>query len=130
MKSTRRTYGNELETYLRARCTAPSTVWDRDYSSVEAYVKSVAANRERWRDVLGRFDGDAIETSDVYTRPYHDGDDYVAEWVTFDFLPDVNNRAVVAVPKNASGKPPVVICQHSLNRSPFHVLGAVAPNGL
>ena len=51
-------YRKELEDYLgtwiidgyRDRADA---AWSRDYSSEEAYEKSVEPNRERWRAVLG-----------------------------------------------------------------------------
>jgi len=48
-----RTYANELETYLVARATAAARTWSRDYSSQEAYLRSVEPNRRAWRDVLG-----------------------------------------------------------------------------
>jgi len=124
-----RTYANELETYLVARATAEATTWERDYSSVEAYLRSVAGHRERWREVLGRFDADAVADPEVWTRPFHDGDDYRAEWVCFEFLPGVVSRAVVAVPKGVEGRPPVVICQHGIGSSTFHVFGYLNPQG-
>jgi len=95
---------------------------------VEAYLRSVEPNRQAWRDVLGRFEHDAVEEPKVWTRPFHDGDDYRAEWVNFEFLPGVVSRAVVAVPKGVEGKPPVVICQHGIGSSPFHVFGFLNPS--
>lgn len=123
-------YANELETYFVGRCTATSNAWRRDYSSVAAYLESVKPNRERWRDVLGRFEQDAVSSPKVWTRPFHDGDDYSAEWVNFEFLPGVVSRAVVALPKKAEGKPPVVVCQHGIGSSPFHIFGYIDDNRL
>ncbi|MBM4049953.1 MAG: hypothetical protein FJ279_33060, partial [Planctomycetes bacterium] len=54
------TYSNELETYLVNRVTGPAVTWKRNYSSVKAYLKSVAPNRERWRAVLGCFEQDRV----------------------------------------------------------------------
>jgi len=125
-----RCYANELETYLVARASAEATTWRRDYSSVEAYLASVEGHRQRWGDILGRFDRDAVAEPEVWTRPFHEGDDYRAEWVFFEFLPGVVSRAVVALPKGVEGKPPVVICQHGLSCSPFHVFGWLEPQGL
>jgi len=123
-----RTYGNELETYLVSRATANATGWNRDYSSLEAYAESVKPNREMWHDVLGRFRGDGVREGEIQTRPFHAGDDYTAEWVQMEFLPGVMSRAVVAVPKATKGKPPVVICQHGIGSSPFHVFGYLNPS--
>ena len=55
-----RLYANELEGYLVSRAMAPGTSWSRDYTSESAYLKSIEGNREAWRDVLGRFEGDAV----------------------------------------------------------------------
>ena len=123
-----RTYGNELETYLVERNTSDARGWSRDYSSIDAYLQSVAANREAWHDVLGHFDQDRVEGAEVATRPFHEGVDYRAEWVQFEFLPGVMSRAVVAVPKKVDCPPPVVICQHGIGSSPFHVFGFLNPN--
>jgi len=123
-------YKNELETYLVSRCLRETTAWHRDYSSVEAYLASVAPNRERWRDVLGRFDDDGVTPCEITTRPFHQGDDYTAEWVQFEFLPGVVSRAVVALPRQITEPPPVVICQHGIGSSPFHIFGYIDPQGL
>ena len=124
-----RTYANELETYLVGRATAAAQTWKRDYSSVEAYLASVESNRLAWRDVLGHFEPDAATVPRVWTRPFHEGEDYRAEWVNFEFLPGVVSRAVVAMPTRCGAKPPVVICQHGIGSSPFHVFGFLNPSG-
>ncbi|MCK5802086.1 MAG: hypothetical protein KAI66_04605 [Lentisphaeria bacterium] len=124
-----RLYANELETYLAGRCTGAGVTWHRDYGSVEAYLTSTAPNRQAWRQVLGCFEMDEVLEPAVCTRPFHDGDDYTAEWVSFEFLPGVVSRAVVALPrKTAHAKPPVVICQHGIGSSPFHVFGHINPS--
>lgn len=120
-----RLYGNELETYLVGRCCADGRTWERDYSCEAAYLLSVAPNREAWHDVLGRFGADVVEGAQVRSRPFHRGCDYVAEWISVEFLPGVVSRAVVAVPPDAESPPPVVICQHGIGSSPFHVFGGL-----
>lgn len=125
-----RLYANELETYLASRCTGSGSSWARDYSSVEAYLRSVQPQREAWRDVLGRFEQDAVAAAEVATRPFHSGDDYEAEWVQFEFLPGVVSRAVVAVPAETGAEPPpVVVCQHGIGSSPFHAFGFLNESG-
>lgn len=125
-----RAYANELETYLVGRATAEARTWERDYSSVEAYLRSVEPQRRRWRDVLGHFEDDAPSAREVHTRPFHDGDDYRAEWIQFEFLPGVVSRAVLALPTRAEGRPPVVICQHGIGSAPFHIFGHMDPSRL
>ena len=121
LEDLQRTYANELETYLVGRATAEARTWHRDYSSVEAYLHSVEPNRRAWRDVLGHFEHDAVAERKrgqatfcrngpqgaslqkmpvpFSSRPFHDGAEYHAEWVQFEFLPGVVSRAVVAVPR-------------------------------
>ena len=123
-------YANELETYLVSRCTTESKTWSRDYSSEEAYLQSVAPNREAWRDVLGRFENEAVTGELVETRLFHEGGDSLAHWVQFEFLPGVISRAVIARPANATGNVPVVVCQHGIGSSPFHVFGRLDGHGL
>jgi len=123
-----------LESYLADRCTAPGRSWRRDYGSIEAYLESVRANREVWRDVLGRFedDGPGRPAPDrIQVRPFHSGEDYFAEWVTFEFLPGVYSRTVVALPRKSDlgDPPPVVICQHGIGSSPFHIFGLIDDSG-
>ncbi len=125
-----RLYANELETYLAARCTAPGRTWRRDYSSTEAYLASIESNREAWQRVLGHFESDAVSDAEVLVRPFHRGEDYTADWISFEFLPGIVSRAVVAVPAGSGGTPPpVVICQHGIGSSPFHVFGYINPSG-
>ncbi len=124
-------YAKELEAYLAARCTAPSRSWRRDYSSPAAYLESVEKNREAWHDILGRFEPESGVPEAVQTRPFHSGPDYAAEWIQFEFLPGVNSRAVVALPRSTplGTPPPVVICQHGIGSSPFHVFGMIDDAG-
>jgi len=125
-----RSYQCELQTYLTDRCTRESSSWQRDYSSEAAYLQSIAANRDAWQAILGSFEADAVPAANSSTRPFHDGDDFYAEWVTFEFLPGVNSRAVIALPRpTSSDKPAVVISQHGINSSPYQVFGANDPRG-
>jgi len=127
-----RLYAHELETYLVERCLRPGVTWSRDYSSVDAYLASVESNRRAWHDVLGHYEQDGVQPEHVEVRPFHSGDDYTAEWVTFEFLPGVFSRAVAALPSNRrlGDPPPVVICQHGIGSSPFHIFGFLDDGGL
>ena len=50
-------YAAQLEAYLRKILVEDyparaAKAWHRDYSSIEAFLKSVEPNRERWRKVI------------------------------------------------------------------------------
>ena len=50
-------YAAQLEAYLRKILVEDyparaAKAWHRDYSSIEAFLKSVEPNRERWRQVI------------------------------------------------------------------------------
>ena len=125
-----RLYANELEEYLTSCANLEGSSWSRDYASEDAYLRSVAQNREAWREVLGLggFSADRIDGTPK-SWPLHEGDDYEAYWVHREFLPGVINRYIVAKPTKAKRPLPVVICQHGVGSSPFHVLGYIDPDG-
>ena len=125
-----RLYANELEEYLASCCRLEGSSWCRDYTSEEAYLQSIAGNREAWRDILGtsRFEADGVD-GPPESWPLHRGDDYEAHWVHREFLPGVISRYIVAKPATVERPLPVVICQHGVGSSPFHVLGYMDPDG-
>lgn len=94
--------------------------WNRDFSSVEAYQKSIAGNRERFREYIGAVDArvtaaspntfsfetlDSIERSSVVARS-NDVTVYAVRWQVLDGVtaeglllrPEGINAAVVALP--------------------------------
>ena len=94
--------------------------WNRDFSSVEAYQKSIAGNRERFREYIGAVDPrvtaaspntfsfetlDSIERSSVVARS-NDVTVYAVRWQVLDGVtaeglllrPEGINAAVVALP--------------------------------
>jgi|LSQX01.1.fsa_nt_gb dienelactone hydrolase len=124
---------NEIEDTLRSLSEAyPQRVaeyWQRNYSSVEAYLKSVEGNRERWRLAVGDFGPPAAEMN-PQLEPFAENDSLVAHWVTLDLYDSYRARAVLVLPKKATGPVPVVIAQHGIGSSPERVMGFGDDSGL
>lgn len=127
-KDFQRLYAKELEEYLVSKALAKGGGWSRDYSSEDAYLKSVAGHREQWRDVLGRFEADAVD-GEPTSWLLHDDEVHEAHWVRVEILPGVLSRFIVAKPKGVERPLRVVICQHGVSSSPFKVMGYDDPDG-
>lgn len=116
----------ETENYLRGLYedyeSRSAPFWNRDYSSPEAFLKSVEPNRQRWLEAVGDF-GPTTSALNPLVEPWMEDDRMVGWWVTVDIYPGFRGRGVLAVPKNSTGKLPVVICQHGVGSSPERVFG-------
>jgi len=75
----------EAEDYLRGVILdyepRRAAYWHRDYSSVDAFERSVEPNRRRWRETIGVFEGDGTPMNPVLDL-WYDGDRFTAWWVT------------------------------------------------
>ncbi len=96
--------------------------WHRDYSSTEAFLKSVEPNRERWLAAVGDF-GAPIADMNPLLEPWLENEDMIGWWLTFDLYPGYRGRATLVLPKKAQGPLPLVICQHGIGSSPERVFG-------
>jgi dienelactone hydrolase len=91
--------------------------WNRDYSSIDAFIRSVDPNRERWRAVLNppafRKTGPLEKTPHPYLT------DINAEWVELPLGP-ITAQALLVFPENASKENPVplVVAQHGIGSYP------------
>ena len=115
-------YKDELINYLqqwilegyRARA---DKAWNRDYSSIDAFQRSVNSNREQWRDILNppelRKTGPLEKKSHPYLQDIH------AEWIELPLGP-VSAKAILVFPEGASKEKPVplVIAQHGIGSYP------------
>ncbi len=123
----------EIEDYLREQALAMPArreqLWRRDYRSVEAFLKSVQPNRERWQQALGRFDRSAAPLA-ADSTPFLESDSFRAEWVTLPFLGHYRARAVLALPKGGRPPYPLVLAQHGLGSSPERVFGFDDPSNI
>jgi len=96
--------------------------WDRDYSSEEAYLRSVEPNRQRWLAAVGDF-GPPEQDMAAELEPFAENENFRAEWVTINLYDRLRGRGVLAVPKGGRPPFPVVICQHGIGSSPERTFG-------
>ncbi|HEX6971759.1 MAG TPA: hypothetical protein VF234_06035, partial [Limnochordia bacterium] len=127
----------ETEDFLRAVSAAwaerrQEKLWRRDYANIEAYLRSVAPNRERWRAAIG--DAAALELPQseepLTRRPFLLEGEIEAEWLTVPVAAGLFARAILAVPRRRKGPLPLVIAQHGISSSPERVMGFDDPEGL
>lgn len=125
-------YKDQLEKYLQNWIVEgyrqrSEKAWNRDYSDIEAFKRSVEPNRERWRAVLNP--PRLRKTGALKRNPHPYLQDIGAEWVELPLGP-VSAQAILVFPEGASKDSPVpiVIAQHGLGSYPetiFSVPNAV-----
>jgi dienelactone hydrolase len=124
---------DECETWLREQSEAIDqrrvSRWQPDYASLDAYAASLAPNRERWQDAVGRFPTDR-EPGDAVLEPFLSDDAIEAWWVTLPWHGVFRIRAVLALPRERSGKLPLVLAQHGIGSSPEKAFGFLDNAGL
>ncbi len=122
----------ETEDFLRAESEAYPTrqeqYWQRDYSSPEALVASVAPNRQRWLAAVGDFG--PPDAGEAETEPFYEDAHAVARWITLPLYGNLRARGVLALPKGATRSLPLVIAQHGIGSSPERVFGFDDDSGL
>ncbi|HUT94317.1 MAG TPA: hypothetical protein VMY37_32960 [Thermoguttaceae bacterium] len=126
-------YAAQLEAYLHKWLVddypeRAAKAWNRDYTSIEAFVKSVEPNRRRWRGVLKP--PELKKTGELERRPHAPLGELNAEWLTLP-LDGLTAEAVLAVPAGASpDKPvPLVIAQHGIGSFPERTFGLMDEGG-
>lgn len=118
-------YASQLETYLRRTLVdrypeRAADLWKRDYSSIAAFEKSVAPNRERWRAVVRP---PALPPSGRLERaPYGPLSDVNAEWWRVP-VGELTAEAIYAAPAGAGRRMPLVIIQHGIGSFPERTFG-------
>ncbi len=91
--------------------------WNRDYSSIDAFQRSVTMNREAWRAVLNP--PELRKSGPLSKKPHPYLQDIQAEWIELPLGP-VTAQAILAFPEGASEEHPVplVIAQHGIGSYP------------
>jgi hypothetical protein len=119
------------ETFLRGKLesldAARPGLWQRDYSNIAAYQRSVAPMRDRLKAMLG-FWVEPNQRPAVVRRDEEvllDDRDFVARRFYFDIIPGLTTYAVELVPKTP-GKHPGLIAQHGYAGTPELVCGLTA----
>jgi len=115
-------YASQLENYLRLvlveqYADRAGKAWNRDYSSIDAFKRSVEPNRARWESVVIK-PPVLRKTGPVNRRPYTI-DNVKGEWMELPLGP-ITAQAFFALPKGASAnkKVPIVLVQHGIGSTP------------
>ena len=120
-------YAGQLEAYLRywlveeypARA---AEAWNRDYSGVAAFLKSVEPNRARWRKVIKP--PALAATGPLQQKAHPSLAELGARWLKLP-LGGVTAEGLLAIPTGATADKPVplVIAQHGLGSHPERTFG-------
>ncbi|MCE5239523.1 hypothetical protein LLH23_13690 [bacterium] len=117
---------HEAEDFLRGLSEAyperADRLWQRDYSSPEAYARSVQPNRERWLQAVGDWGAPDADLAPV-VEPFAENEHFTAFWVTINLYGHLRGRAVLALPKGGDKPFPLVVAQHGIGSSPERVFG-------
>jgi dienelactone hydrolase len=100
-------------------------VWRRDYSSLDAFIKSVEPNRQRYRRMFAPPD---LKPTAAAHRAPHDAVPGT-EWLSVPLGP-FPAEGLLALPRGARGPAPLVIAQHGIGSFPERVFGVDDPQNL
>jgi dienelactone hydrolase len=122
-------YAEQLETHLRKwlvedYVARADKAWDRNYDSIETFLRSVVPNRQRWWKVVKP---PRLEKSgELQRRPHSPLADIQGEWLTLP-LGGLTAEGLFALPVDASTQNPVplVIAQHGIGSSPERTFGVL-----
>ena len=122
-------YAAQLESYLHKWLVddypgRAEKAWNRDYDSIEAFLKSVEPNRHRWRNVVKP--PKLPKTGELHRRPHPPLAERKGEWLTLP-LGGITAEGLLALPANASpDKPvPLIIAQHGIGSCPERTFGVL-----
>ncbi len=126
-------YAGQLEAWLRDYLVdqypgRAAAAWRRDYSSVEAFVKSVEPHRAGWRHVVKP---PALrKTGPVERSPHAPLADLNAEWIRIP-LGNLTSEGIFVVPDSAAPDQPapLVIVQHGIGSFPERNFGLMDEGG-
>ncbi len=123
-------YASQLESYLRKWLVddypaRAERSWNRDYSSVEAFLKSVEPHRRRWQEEVVR-PLELTKSGDLQRRPHSLLGQRNAQWLTLP-LGGVTAEGLLVLPGGASPASPVplVIAQHGIGSHPERTFGVL-----
>lgn len=115
-------YAAQLENYLRQYLVddydkRALSAWHRDYSSIDAFERSVAPNRERWASVVIK--PPVLIKSGLMTRKPYTIEGIKGEWLELP-LGGITAQAFLAFPAGAKPdkKLPLIIVQHGIGSTP------------
>lgn len=121
-------YREELEQYFRNYLVdqypaRAAKTWQRSYSGVDAFLRSVEPNRARYRAI---FAPPPLERSGPARRTPSDAVPG-AEWISVPLGP-LKAEALLAFPRDTSRPVPLVLAQHGIGSFPERVFGMDDPS--
>jgi len=126
-------YAAQLEGWLRDYLVEQyperaSKAWQRDYTRVEAFLKSVEPNRAAWREV-GK-PPEIARTGKAERKRHPPLADLEAEWISVP-LGGLEAEGALAVPAGATAehRVPLVIVQHGIGSYPERTFGLLDDGG-
>ena len=109
-------------TLVYAAAETRERAWQRDFSSPDAYRRSVAPNRARFLQLMGGVPQDAVPLEPrQQDLPEHPGITARRVWIPVD--EGVHVYGVLLVPAQPIGPKPAVIAQHGFSGSPEATCG-------
>jgi hypothetical protein len=115
-------YAAQLESYLKEYLVdqyseRSSSAWNRDYSSIDAFLRSVEPNRGRWASKVVK--QPVLRKSGSLVKKQYVIEGIQAEWIELPLGP-VSAQAILAFPPNSpkAEKLPLVIVQHGIGSTP------------
>jgi dienelactone hydrolase len=125
-------YAAEIEQYFRGSLVdqypeRAGRAWNRTYSSIDAFLRSVEPNRERYRRI---FAPPALRPTGALERQPHPSlAPLRAEWVSVP-LGALRAEGLLVFPENVSRPVPLVVAQHGIGSFPERVFGIDDPQNL
>jgi len=123
-----RAYAGQLQGFLKKWLVddypaRAARLWQRDYSSIDAFLESVEPNRDRWKRVVKP--PKLEKTGDLERTPWTPLADAGAAWLTLPLDPPLTAEGLLAVPAGATeARPaPLVIAQHGIGSWPERTFG-------
>jgi len=102
---------------------ARPTRWNRDFSSIEAYLRSIEPNRGRFLQMVGGWPPDRCELNPRRQQVARTSR-YDLDRVFLTVLPGVEIDCLLLIPPGG-GRRPAVLAQHGLNGTPEEACGFV-----
>jgi dienelactone hydrolase len=122
-------YAEQLESYLRKWLVEDypgraDRAWNREYSSVEAFLKSVEPNRRRWQAVVKPLE--LTKSGELQRRPHPLLAERDGEWLALP-LGGLTAEGLLSLPAGASSqnRVPLVIAQHGIGSYPERTFGVL-----
>lgn len=104
--------------------------WKRDYSSIENYLNSIKRARKDWLECLGDFSEYYSDKFNPETEKIYEDEKEEIFYISIEIYKGMRGYALLGYPKNIKKTAPLIITQHGVSSSPFHIFDFCAPGGV